>query len=65
MCIRDSRAGLRDQHLMVQALDGVVIQQRLRDATPDAPPLAVSYTHLRAHETVLELVCRLLLEKKI
>src|SRR5665811_82724 len=30
-------------------------------------PLAiypVSYTHLRAHETVLDLVCRLLLEKK-
>jgi len=26
--------------------------------------LAVSYTHLRAHETVLDLVCRLLLEKK-
>ena len=25
---------------------------------------AVSYTHLRAHETVLELVCRLLLDKK-
>ena len=25
---------------------------------------AVSYTHLRAHETVLDLVCRLLLEKK-
>ena len=31
--------------------------QTLRD-TP------VSYTHLRAHETVLDLVCRLLLEKK-
>ena len=38
----------------------------------DNPPLtfaagsvsAVSYTHLRAHETVLDLVCRLLLEKK-
>src|SRR5664280_328259 len=30
------------------------------------PPhsVAVSYTHLRAHETVLDLVCRLLLEKK-
>ena len=33
------------------------------------PPLeqgmeAVSYTHLRAHETVLDIVCRLLLEKK-
>ena len=28
------------------------------------PNGAVSYTHLRAHETVLDLVCRLLLEKK-
>src|SRR5664280_3474738 len=27
-------------------------------------PIPVSYTHLRAHETVLDLVCRLLLEKK-
>ena len=27
-------------------------------------PHTVSYTHLRAHETVLDLVCRLLLEKK-
>ena len=27
-------------------------------------PETVSYTHLRAHETVLDLVCRLLLEKK-
>ena len=26
--------------------------------------ISVSYTHLRAHETVLDLVCRLLLEKK-
>ena len=26
--------------------------------------MTVSYTHLRAHETVLDLVCRLLLEKK-
>ena len=35
--------------------------------TPDqagGSPAAVSYTHLRAHETVLDLVCRLLLEKK-
>ena len=31
-------------------------------ATPSAK--AVSYTHLRANETVLGLVCRLLLEKK-
>ena len=33
------------------------------DATGEAED-AVSYTHLRAHETVLDLVCRLLLEKK-
>ena len=32
----------------------------VRDRAVDA----VSYTHLRAHETVLDLVCRLLLEKK-
>ena len=25
---------------------------------------SVSYTHLRAHETVLDIVCRLLLERK-
>ena len=29
----------------------------------DGHPDPVSYTHLRAHETVLDLVCRLLLEK--
>ncbi|CZR83267.1 hypothetical protein CDFC105_43990 [Clostridioides difficile] len=29
-----------------------------------APTTAVSYTHLRAHETRHDLVCRLLLEKK-
>src|SRR5665811_2558549 len=33
-------------------------QDRTRGSEP------VSYTHLRAHETVLDLVCRLLLEKK-
>ena len=29
-----------------------------------AGSVSVSYTHLRAHETVLDLVCRLLLEQK-
>src|SRR5678816_809107 len=32
--------------------------------TPTSAPGAVSYTHLRAHETPEHLVCRLLLEKK-
>ncbi|WP_460366155.1 hypothetical protein, partial [Staphylococcus aureus] len=30
-----------------------------------ADRVAVSYTHLRAHETLSDLVCRLLLEKKL
>ena len=33
-------------------------------ATGERIHTPVSYTHLRAHETVLDLVCRLLLEKK-
>ena len=33
-------------------------------AVADHTLVPVSYTHLRAHETVLDLVCRLLLEKK-
>src|SRR5665811_1984168 len=32
-------------------------------ASAGCSPGSVSYTHLRAHETVLDLVCRLLLEK--
>ena len=34
------------------------------DEVPGAYLNAVSYTHLRAHETVLDIVCRLLLDKK-
>ena len=37
---------------------------RLYSATEDRADGAVSYTHLRAHETDSYLVCRLLLEKK-
>ena len=40
----------------------LALLQTTEDATIEAMP--VSYTHLRAHETVLDLVCRLLLEKK-
>ena len=64
MCIRDS---LHTDRLHIDSNDpgdplpdvGNVGGQ-LRAFGPDA----VSYTHLRAHETVLDLVCRLLLEKK-
>src|SRR5450756_2746557 len=36
----------------------IIVDQNVRGLTP------VSYTHLRAHETRHDLVCRLLLEKK-
>ena len=38
--------------------------QRQYDEFVFTNKISVSYTHLRAHETVLDLVCRLLLEKK-
>ena len=43
------------------------IQRSFRDLgalVEQSKPEAVSYTHLRAHETPEHLVCRLLLEKK-
>eukprot|EP00658_Telonema_sp_P-2_P002463 TRINITY_DN1092_c0_g1_i18.p2 TRINITY_DN1092_c0_g1~~TRINITY_DN1092_c0_g1_i18.p2 ORF type:complete len:141 (-),score=58.13 TRINITY_DN1092_c0_g1_i18:42-464(-) len=39
-------------------------QQKLQNAADKMNDMAVSYTHLRAHETPEHLVCRLLLEKK-
>ena len=42
-----------------ERLDWLRGHLRLENGIP-----SVSYTHLRAHETVLDLVCRLLLEKK-
>ena len=51
--------------------DQLGLRRLLLYATPDGKQLyeragfePVSYTHLRAHETVLEPVCRLLLETK-
>ena len=64
MCIRDSTrtdAVLRERIRPLEKPHGVC-----DDLLPDSGSEyhAVSYTHLRAHETVLDLVCRLLLEKK-
>ena len=64
MCIRD-RMALKEAK---RAFDedevpvGAIIVMNDRIIGKGYNP--VSYTHLRAHETVLDLVCRLLLEKK-
>ena len=55
--------------LEIGAMDDGTILYIHSVAYPDTVHIAphngpVSYTHLRAHETVLDLVCRLLLEKK-
>ena len=61
-------AGLRWRSLLGTALAGsllgtasILINEYQRIRVVSFP---VSYTHLRAHETTLHLVCRLLLEKK-
>ena len=64
MCIRD-----RNQAEIEKAMKAAVGQEASFAGGPMPMPAsqaikAVSYTHLRAHETVLDLVCRLLLEKK-
>ena len=64
MCIRD-RAGAVVGGLVLSALPVSRRPGRMVILSVACYGVAaVSYTHLRAHETVLDLVCRLLLEKK-
>ena len=64
MCIRDS-IYIDDQSIhesfpvIIEVPEGSKNKYELDKETGP-----VSYTHLRAHETVLDLVCRLLLETK-
>ena len=64
MCIRDRLIGgeVPDHDVLAAFMELVTGSKRRFNVPPD--PETVSYTHLRAHETVLDLVCRLLLEKK-
>ena len=55
--VRDLEANLRFFR------DGLGLRETRRMENPQGR-YTVSYTHLRAHETVLDLVCRLLLAKK-
>ena len=64
MCIRDRLQAVTSQ---ITELKMKFDQKDYKSVNAAAPALltqAVSYTHLRAHETPEHLVCRLLLEKK-
>ena len=63
MCIRDRHGAGRTPGTL-RGRDGDRGRRQCRGAAPAARAEPVSYTHLRAHETVLDLVCRLWLEKK-
>ena len=64
MCIRDRVLALgRIQQAHAPRRPGVEIHRAGVELAEELLG-AVSYTHLRAHETVLAIVCRLLLEKK-
>ena len=64
MCIRDRAEP--DDHRAGRPTEppGVRLGAQSSGVRGADRPRSVSYTHLRAHETVLDLVCRLLLEKK-
>ena len=64
MCIRDSIKDLYPNIpvvMITKSEEETLMDEAIGGKINDYP---VSYTHLRAHETVLDLVCRLLLEKK-
>ena len=65
MCIRDRIDGRASDAiaLAVRVNVPIYVAEEVMEQAGMLPE-AVSYTHLRAHETVLDLVCRLLLEKK-
>ena len=64
MCIRDSHFIIRPDGSSTDLVTGIETPAAIVGQIEAARGGSVSYTHLRAHETVLDLVCRLLLEKK-
>eukprot|EP00656_Telonema_subtile_P054264 TRINITY_DN806_c0_g1_i3.p1 TRINITY_DN806_c0_g1~~TRINITY_DN806_c0_g1_i3.p1 ORF type:complete len:283 (-),score=100.66 TRINITY_DN806_c0_g1_i3:15-863(-) len=64
---RGGHPPIRIDDMLKEFYDGKVLRRLLSVLTQGEQEEVlkpVSYTHLRAHETVLDLVCRLLLEKK-
>ena len=64
MCIRDRVRSVPGGVPQVGVAGFMVADARVAGRVEGQRGVPVSYTHLRAHETVLDLVCRLLLEKK-
>ena len=64
MCIRDSTTPTAPTPKAPEVISYEEKLAKLKGEKYTPAPAPVSYTHLRAHETVLDLVCRLLLEKK-
>ena len=64
MCIRDRMETVAESLRAAFKVPGPANGLREDLRTRSRHLIAVSYTHLRAHETVLDLVCRLLLDNK-
>ena len=64
MCIRDRNVTVYLSICAKISAVGAGFVHEWSSTAIKATAVTVSYTHLRAHETVLDLVCRLLLEKK-
>ena len=64
MCIRDRFIGFDVARELLVDAGAADLDRDGATLGGDRAVNPVSYTHLRAHETVLDLVCRLLLEKK-
>ena len=62
-CTADSFTFVQDLH-KVSSQNQFLVSFDVVSLFTNIPLRAVSYTHLRAHETKANLVCRLLLEKK-
>mgnify|MGYP003381612615 CR=1 FL=1 len=64
MCIRDRDQAAVEIKRIYSTLINKIELKEFESNINSWGYMPVSYTHLRAHETVLDLVCRLLLEKK-